>query len=75
MFVRGALRALARGRRLGAAGAGDPDAVSHAAFRLTRYADGRLTLDDPSTGAHLQRRACGAATAAACAALLPAPAR
>ncbi len=74
MFVRGTLRALARGRRLGAS-ATDADAataVSHAPFRLTRYADGRLTLDDSSTGAHLELRAYGPTNAAAFAGLLPA---
>jgi putative photosynthetic complex assembly protein len=42
-FVRGALRALARSRRLAGIG---PEAP----FTLTRYADGRFTLHDPSTG-------------------------
>jgi putative photosynthetic complex assembly protein len=42
-FVRGALRALARQRRLAGIG-------SDAPFTLTRYEDGRFTLADPSTG-------------------------
>ncbi len=42
-FVRGALRALARQRRLAGIGADAP-------FTLTRYEDGRFTLADPSTG-------------------------
>jgi putative photosynthetic complex assembly protein len=41
-FVRGALRALARSRRLAGIG---PEAP----FTLTRYEDGRFTLYDPST--------------------------
>ncbi|GJG86874.1 hypothetical protein tb265_20550 [Gemmatimonadetes bacterium T265] len=74
MFVRGTLRALARGRRLDASGAaeGNASAVEHAPFRLTRYADGRLTLDDASTGAHLELRAFGPTNEAAFAGLLPA---
>lgn len=76
MFVRGALRALARGRRLGAeaAAVGGASGAEHAPFRLTRYADGRFTLDDSSTGAHLELRAFGPTNAAAFAGLLPAPA-
>jgi putative photosynthetic complex assembly protein len=42
-FVRGAMRALARRRRLANIG---PEAP----FTLTRYEDGRFTLSDPSTG-------------------------
>ena len=79
MFVRGALRALARERRadVGDNTAGIPDAgsvttpVEHAPFRLTRYTDGRLTLDDTTTGAHLELRAFGPTNAAAFAGLLP----
>ncbi len=88
MFVRGTLRALARERRLadagpgaasetgGAAGgtSGGTPAIARAPFRLTRYADGRLTLDDPSTGAHLELRAFGPTNEAAFAGLLPAAA-
>ena len=72
MFVRGTLRALARGRRREAPDAAAADApTGHAPFRLTRYADGRLTLDDPSTGAHIELRAFGPTNAAAFAQLLP----
>ncbi|MBC7894850.1 MAG: photosynthetic complex assembly protein [Cytophagaceae bacterium] len=46
-FARGALRALARERRLRGLG---PDAP----FVLTRWTGGRLTLDDSSTGAHVE---------------------
>ena len=42
-FVRGALRGLARERKRQDIGAEPP-------FRLTRWADGRVTLDDPTTG-------------------------
>ena len=72
MFVRGTLRALARGRRLDAGDAAAAAApTGHAPFRLTRYADGRLTLDDASTGAHIELRAFGPTNAAAFAGLLP----
>ena len=56
------------------AGAGDggASAAGHAPFRLTRYADGRLALDDPSTGAHVELRAFGPTNEAAFARLLPA---
>lgn len=74
MFVRGTLRALARGRRLDAPDPASAEApTGHAPFRLTRYADGRLTLDDLSTGAHVELRAFGPTNAAAFAQLLPAP--
>jgi len=43
-FVRGALRALTRKRRLASIGAAVP-------FQLTRYDDGRLVLFDPETQA------------------------
>lgn len=51
-FLRGALRALARGRRMDGMDAARP-------FRLTAYADGRLTLDDPATGDSIELEAFG----------------
>ncbi len=39
-------------------------------FRLTRWADGRLTLDDPPTGRHIELEAFGHTNEAAFAALL-----
>lgn len=64
MFVRSTVRALARGRRLeGRALPSDP-------FRLTRYQNGRLTLDDPVTGAHLELASFGPTNQAAFAQLL-----
>jgi putative photosynthetic complex assembly protein len=66
MFVRSTLRALVRERRLG--GRVDQDAP----FRVTRYRDGRLTLDDPATAQHLELAAYGPANAAAFGQLLDA---
>lgn len=51
-FLRGTLRALVRGRRMDGLGAAQP-------FRLTAYADGRLTLDDPATGDSIELEAFG----------------
>lgn len=45
-FLRGALRAMARGRRLANVGSAPP-------FVLTRWSDGRLTLDDSATKMHV----------------------
>lgn len=45
-FLRGVLRGLARERKLSGIGQGPP-------FLLTRWADGRLTLEDPETGRRL----------------------
>lgn len=42
-FLRGVLRGLARERHRAAIGAAEP-------FVLTRWSDGRLTLEDPATG-------------------------
>ena len=58
MFVRSTVRALARGRRLRGADAGVP-------FRLTRWRDGRTTLDDPVTRTHVELSAFGPTNAAA----------
>ncbi len=51
-FLRGTLRSFARTRRLDELG---PEAP----FRLTRWSDGRLTLDDPATGQHVELVAFG----------------
>lgn len=57
-FVRGALRGLARERKRREIGAEPP-------FRLTRWADGRVTLDDPTTGRVVDLVAFGPTNAAA----------
>lgn len=62
-FVRGVLRGLARERRLHEVDAQPP-------FRLTRWADGRLSLDDPATGRRIELAAFGPTNAAAFAQLL-----
>jgi putative photosynthetic complex assembly protein len=51
-FLRGTLRGLARARKSEGIGEDAP-------FRLTAWADGRLTLDDPSTGRHVELEAFG----------------
>ena len=51
-FVRGAMRALARQRRLAHVGPEVP-------FYLVKWSDGRLTLDDSSTQNHLELEAYG----------------
>lgn len=56
-FVRGAMRALARQRRLAHVG---PDVP----FYLIKWSDGRLTLDDSTTGSHLELHAYGSANLA-----------
>jgi putative photosynthetic complex assembly protein len=62
-FVRGVLRGLVRERRADRIGAAPP-------FRLTRWADGRLSLDDPSTGRHVDLEVFGPANAGAFADIL-----
>lgn len=62
-FVRGVLRGLVRERRADHIGAQPP-------FRLTHWADGRLSLDDPSTGRHVDLEVFGPTNAAAFAAIL-----
>ena len=57
-FVRGALRALARQRRLASVGPEVP-------FYLVKWSDGRLTLDDSSTHNHLELKAFGSENEAA----------
>jgi putative photosynthetic complex assembly protein len=62
-FVRGVLRGLVRERRADHVGPTPP-------FRLTRWADGRLSLDDPSTGRHVDLEVFGATNARAFAEIL-----
>lgn len=57
-FVRGVLRGLVRERRAEHIGPTPP-------FRLTRWADGRLSLDDPSTGRHVDLEVFGPTNAGA----------
>jgi putative photosynthetic complex assembly protein len=65
-FLRGVLRGFARARRLEGIGKEPP-------FVLTRWADGRLSLHDPSTGRSVALEAFGPTNAAAFARLMPAP--
>lgn len=51
-FVRATMRGLARARHSEGIGAAAP-------FRLTAWTDGRLTLDDATTGRHLELQAFG----------------
>jgi putative photosynthetic complex assembly protein len=67
-FVRGVLRGLVRERRADHVGAAPP-------FRLTRWANGRLSLDDPSTGRHVDLEVFGATNAGAFAEILLAAAQ
>ena len=53
-FVRIVMRSLARERRINALGPQIP-------FRLVRWEDGRLSVDDPATGRHIDLGAFGAA--------------
>jgi len=62
-FVRGVLRGLVRERRADRIGSTPP-------FRLTHWADGRLSLDDPSTGRHVDLEVFGPTNASAFAAIL-----
>jgi len=62
-FARGALRGLARDRKRQGIGAEPP-------FRLTRWADGRLSLEDPATGRRIDLEAFGPTNAAAFARLM-----
>lgn len=64
MFVRSTLRALARGRRI------DGMAQEEVPFRITRYRDGRVTLDDLATKQHVELSAFGPTNAAAFESLL-----
>ena len=67
-FVRGAMRALARQRRLAAVGPEVP-------FYLVKWSDGRLTLDDSATSNHLELEAYGSTNLAAFEKLLKGPAQ
>jgi putative photosynthetic complex assembly protein len=62
-FVRGVLRGLVRERRADHIGSTPP-------FRLTHWADGRLSLDDPSTGRHVDLEVFGPTNAGAFADIL-----
>jgi putative photosynthetic complex assembly protein len=62
-FVRGVMRGLVRERRADHIGAAQP-------FRLTRWADGRLSLDDPATGRHVDLEVFGPTNAGAFADIL-----
>ena len=64
-FIRGVLRGVARGRHLEGIGAVPP-------VVMTRWSDGRLTLDDPQTGQHLNLEVFGPTNAGAFAALFAA---
>ena len=65
-FLRGVLRGLARERKLRSVSAEEP-------FRLTRWADGRLSVEDPATGRSVDLGAFGPANWAAFARILEAP--
>jgi len=67
-FVRGVLRGLVRDRRADHVGQAPP-------FRLTRWADGRLSLDDSSTGRHVDLEVFGPTNAGAFARILVASIR
>jgi len=62
-FARGVMRGLARARKLEDIGQQPP-------FILTRWADGRLSLEDPSTKQHINLEAFGATNSAVFARLL-----
>jgi putative photosynthetic complex assembly protein len=62
-FVRGVLRGLARARKREHLGADIP-------IRLTRWSDGRLSVEDPSTGEAITLEAFGTTNVAAFARLL-----
>jgi putative photosynthetic complex assembly protein len=58
-FIRGVLRGLARERRSHGLGG------TQAPFRVARYPDGRLTLEDPATGRLIELQAFGPTNAGA----------
>ncbi len=62
-FVRGVLRGLVRERRADGIGSTPP-------FKLTHWANGRLSLDDPSTGRHVDLEVFGATNSGAFADIL-----
>ncbi len=57
-FIRGTLRGLAQARQREGLGPEEP-------FRLVRYADGRIALDDAATGRYVALQAFGPTNAAA----------
>ena len=63
-FLRGIMRGLVREHRLN-------DQVAGSAFRLTRWADGRLSIADPATGESFVLGAFGPTNEAAFSVLLP----
>ena len=65
-FLRGTMRGLARERRREGIGAELP-------FRMTGHADGRLTLEDPATGRHVDLGSFGPTNAAVFARIMAAP--
>ena len=65
-FIRGALRGLARER------SGEADRDREPPFRLTRWDDGRLSLQDPRPAGAIELEAFGPTNEAAFARLLPA---
>lgn len=67
-FLRGALRAMTRERMLAHVGQGPP-------FVLTRWSDGRLTLDDSATHMHIAVTSFGPTQVASFEQLMAAPAR
>ena len=67
-FIRATMRGLARARHSEGVGGGAP-------FRLTAWSDGRLTLDDATTGRHLELQAFGSTNSAVFARLLHLEAR
>lgn len=66
-FLRGTIRGLARERKRSGIGPADP-------FRLTSRADGRLLLEDPTTGRLIDLGAFGPVNAAVFTRMLAAPA-
>ena len=62
-FLRGIMRGLVREHRLN-------DLAAGSAFRLTRWADGRLSIADPQTGEHIELAAFGPTNEAVFARLL-----
>ncbi len=62
-FLRATMRGLARTRHQSGLGRAAP-------FRVTEWADGRVTLDDPATGAVIELNAFGSTNAAVFARLL-----
>jgi putative photosynthetic complex assembly protein len=65
-FIRGVMRGLARERKR-------QDISDEPPFRLVRWADGQLSLDDPSTGRSIRLEAFGPTNAQAFARILAVP--